>query len=148
MTFLIHATLVLALPLAAQTISVDLLRQELPPKAKEVLGKANRASQAGDHTAAIHLLESAHEKFPQSDAWTESLLGVEYLKTMQFEAAASALECAVALLPLDAVDRANLGFALAKLGRTAEAAEQLRRAVELDTTNKKTRQLLSLVLQQ
>jgi len=145
--FLIQGALLLALPLAAQTISVDLLRQELPPKAKEILLKAQRASEAGDHAAAIEILETAHEKFPQSDAWTESLLGLEYLKTRQFEAAVSALECAVALLPRDAVDRANLGFALAKLGRTAEAAQQLRQAVELDTTNEKTRQLLTVVLQ-
>jgi tetratricopeptide (TPR) repeat protein len=150
MNFMAEAAFLLALPLlaadSAPTISVDLLRQPLPPKAKEILIKAHQASARGDHRSAIALLDSAHDKFPQADAWTESLSGVEYLRTGQFEAAVAALECAVRLLPRDSVDRANLGFALAAQGRYAEAAEQLRQAVELDHNNQKARQLLTVVL--
>src|SRR5579864_3132735 len=95
------------------TISFDLLRQPLSRKAKQILEKAQHAAGAGDHVRAIELLETAHAKYPQLDAWTQSMLGVEYLRTHQFSSGVLSLEQAVQLLPQDAVDRSNLGFALA-----------------------------------
>jgi tetratricopeptide (TPR) repeat protein len=67
------------------------------------LGKAQHAADAGDHLRAIEFLESAHAKYPESDAWTQSMLGVEYLKMGQFASALSALEQAVLFLPRDPV---------------------------------------------
>ena len=130
----------------ARTISVDLLRQPLSSKARQILQKAQHAADAGDHGRSIELLETALAKYPESSAWTQSMLGVEYLKTKQFEAAVIALEQAVLLLPHDAVDRSNLGFALACTGQYDRAERELRRAVALDTGNFTTRQLLKVVL--
>jgi tetratricopeptide (TPR) repeat protein len=150
MTGVLHGQAVLAPPptetRAAQTISADLLRQPLSRKAKEILQKAQHASDAGDHAHAIELLESASAKYPESDAWTKSMLGVEYLKTRQFEAAAATLERAIEVLPRDAADHSNLGFALASMGQYDRAEQELRRAVALDKSNPTTKQLLDVVL--
>src|ERR1700690_4158997 len=62
------------------TVSADLLRQPLPAKARQMLLKAQSASNAGDHVAAVRLYRGALAKYPDSAAWTQSLLGVEYLK--------------------------------------------------------------------
>ena len=131
---------------AAQTISADLLRQPLSRKAKEILQKAQHAADAGDHARAIALLESASAKYPESDGWTQSMLGVEYLKTRRFEAAVASLEQAIALLPRDAADHSNLGFALVSMGQYDRAEQELRRAVALDKGNRTTKQLLDEVL--
>ena len=131
---------------AARTISADLLRQPLSRKAKQILQKAQQAADAGDHYLAIQLLETAGMKYPESNAWTQSMLGVEYLKTDQFEAAVTSLEQAVLLLPRDAVDRANLGFALASIGQYDRSELELRRSLALDHSNLQTQQLLEVVL--
>jgi len=131
---------------AEQTISVDVLRQPLSRKARQILEKAQRAAEHGDHLAAIAFLEAAHAKYPESDAWTQSMLGVEYLKTGQFQPAVSVLEQAVLLLPRDAVDHSNLGYALAKAGQYHHAEQELRRALALGHGDPKTRQLLDIVV--
>jgi Flp pilus assembly protein TadD len=74
------------------------------------------------------------------------MLGVEYLKTRQFASAVTSLEEAVLLLPRDAVDRSNLGFALASLRQYDRAEQELRRAIALDSSDLTTRQLLDAVL--
>lgn len=130
----------------ARIISADLLRQPLSRKAKQILERAQHAAAAGDHLRAIELLETVHAKYPESDAWTQSMLGVEYLKTRQFESALSSLEQAVLLLPRDAMDRSNLGFALAAIGQYQRAEVELRCALVLDHGELKTRQLLDIVL--
>jgi tetratricopeptide (TPR) repeat protein len=130
----------------ARTISADLLRQPLSRKAKQILEKAQHAADAGDHPGAIGFLETALAKYPESAAWTQSMLGVEYLKTNRFTAAVTALEEAVLLLPRDAVDHANLGFALASTGQYDRAERELRLAIALDKSNLTTKQLLDVVL--
>jgi len=131
---------------AARTISIDLLSQPLSRKAKQILEKAQHAADAGDHTRAIGLLETASAKYPESAAWTQSMLGVEYLKTGQFAAAVTSLEQAVVLQPGDAVDRSNLGFALASTGQYDRAERELRLALALDHRDLKTTHLLEVVL--
>ena len=91
MTGAIHLALMFVLPLAAgdgtklastgpgPIISAELLRQSLSDKARATLVKAQHAIVAGDHKRAIEILEPARVKFPESAAWTESMLGVEYL---------------------------------------------------------------------
>jgi Flp pilus assembly protein TadD len=110
------------------------------------LEKAQHAAEAGDHLRAIEFLETAHAKYPESDAWTRSMLGVEYLKTRQFASALTSLEQAVLLLPRDPVDRSNLGFALAATGQYERAKVELRCALVLDHGELRTRQLLDIVL--
>src|SRR5205823_3916092 len=113
----------------AGTVSADLLRHPLPSKARDLLLKAHLASSAGDHARAVSYLEQALRKYPDSAAWIQSLLGVEYVKTDQFPAAVSSLEQAVKLLPRDAVNRSNLGLSLAAVGQYDRAETELRRAL-------------------
>jgi Flp pilus assembly protein TadD len=150
---MLAGAVLLALPLYAvdavadHTISADLLRLHLSPKAKELLQKAQRAADADEHLHAIAVLETAREKYPEADAWTQSMLGVEYLKTGQFDAAVAALEQAVELLPREALNHANLGYALAATGQYTRAEQELQRSVQLDSGNLKTRKLLDVVRQ-
>ncbi len=132
---------------AAQgTISADLLRYHVPSKALHLLQDARRAVDAGDHPGAIRSLEKTLAKYPDSAAWAQSMLGVEYLKTYQLPAAVSALEQAVRLLPRDGVNRSNYGLALVLSGQYDRAQQELRRALELDPRNLKTKQLLDALL--
>jgi tetratricopeptide (TPR) repeat protein len=130
----------------SRTISADLLRQPLSRKAKQILQKAQHAADAGDRVRAIGFLETALAKYPESAAWTQSMLGVEYLKTDRLAAALASLEQAVLLLPRDAADRSNLGFALASTGQYDRAEREVRRALALDHSNLKAQQLLDVVL--
>ncbi len=130
----------------ARTISVDLLSQPLSRKAKQILQNAQHTADAGDHARAIGFLKMALVNYPESAAWTQSMLGVEYLKTKQFAAAVASLEQAILALPREAVNYSNLGFALASIGQYDRADPELRRALALDHGNLKTRQLLDAVL--
>jgi len=118
----------------------DLLRYLLSRKAKQLLQNAQHAADAGDHTLAVGFLKLALAKYPESAAWTQSMLGVEYLKTEQFAAAVTSLEEAIVLLPRDAIDRSNLGFALASAGQYDRAELELRRELidRMLTTTKGT----------
>jgi Flp pilus assembly protein TadD len=134
----------LALPLGAQsfdgpraprTVSVELLRYPLSAKALYMLQKALQISEQGDHAGAVKQLQKTLTKCPGTDAYVDSLLGVEYLKTGQFSEAIDALEQAVLLLPHDASNHANPGLALVCKGQYDRAEPELRRALELDPHN-------------
>jgi tetratricopeptide (TPR) repeat protein len=129
----------------AGTISADLLRHPLSAQAREMIDKAQQRAQAGDHRAAIEQLTKALAKHPESAAWIQPVLGVEYLKTDQHEAAIQALEQAVLLLPRDPINRSNLGLSLAFTGQYDRAQEELQQALKLDATNDTTRRLLEVV---
>jgi tetratricopeptide (TPR) repeat protein len=137
----------LALPLGAQsfgasgaspaprTVSVELLRYPLSAKALYMLQKALQISARGDHLGAIKQLQKTLSKCPGTDAYVDSLLGIEYLATSQFSEAVDALEQAVKLLPHDASDHANLGLALVCIGQYDRGKPELDRALELDPHN-------------
>ena len=129
----------------AGTISVDLLRHPLPERARDMIDKAQRAAQAGDHVAAIEHFKKALDKHPESAAWIQPILGVEYIRTEQYAAAIQALEQAVLLLPRDPINRSNLGLSLAIVGQFERAEQELQQALQLDATNDTTRRLLAVV---
>lgn len=129
----------------ATTISAELLRYPLSDKARHMLQKAVRLADAGNHAGAVKQLRETLAKFPGTEAYAYSLIGVEYLKTDQYAEAVDALERAVALLPHDASNHANLGLALVMSGRDDRAEPELRRALELDPHYKTASQLLSLL---
>jgi tetratricopeptide (TPR) repeat protein len=129
----------------AGTISADLLRHPLSAQAREMIDKAQRTAQVGNHRAAIEQLTKALAKHPESAAWIQPLLGVEYLRTDQHQAAIQALEQAVLLLPRDPINRSNLGLSLAFTGQFDRAEQELRQALQLDTKNDTTRRLLAVV---
>jgi Flp pilus assembly protein TadD len=111
-----------------------------------MLQEARRAADTGDHQGAIGTLEKTLAKYPDAAAWTQSMLGVEYLKTYQLPAAVTALEQAVQLLPRDGVNRSNYGLSLVLTGKFDRAQQELRRALELDPRNLKTKQLFDALL--
>jgi Flp pilus assembly protein TadD len=127
------------------TISADLLRHPLSAQAREMIDKAQRTAQTGDHRAAIEQLTKALAKHPESAAWIQPVLGVEYLKTDQHQAAIQALEQAVLLLPRDPINRSNLGLSLAFAGQFDRAEQELQQALQLDAKNDTTRRLLAVV---
>ncbi len=115
----------------AGTASADLLRHPLSAQAREMIDKAQRTAQAGNHLSAIEQLTKALAKHPESAAWIPPVLGVEYLKTDQHEAAIQALEQAVLLLPRDPINRSNLGLSLAFTGQYKRAEQELHEALKL-----------------
>ena len=129
----------------AGTVSADLLRHPLSAQAREMIDMAQRMAQAGDHLSAIEQLTKALAKHPESAAWIQPVLGVEYLKTDQHEAAIRALEQAVLLLPRDPINRSNLGLSLAFTGQYKRAEQELHEALKLDAKNDTTRRLLEVV---
>ncbi len=129
----------------AGTVSADLLRHPLSAQAREMIDKAQRTAQAGNHLSAIEQLTKALAKHPESAAWIQPVLGVEYLKTDQHETAIQALEQAVLLLPRDPINRSNLGLSLAFTGQYKRAEQELHEALKLDAKNDTTRRLLEVV---
>jgi Flp pilus assembly protein TadD len=128
-------------------VSADLLRHPITEKARRMLQKALESMKAGNHEAAIEQLLETLAKFPDSAAYTHSLLGVEYLRTGQFTASVSSLEQAALLLPHDAVTRYNFGLSLVCAGEYDRGEQEVRRALELDPKNPTMQALFSALLQ-
>jgi tetratricopeptide (TPR) repeat protein len=130
---------------APSTISAELLRYPLSGKALSMLRKALEISDHGDHARAIEQLEKTLAKCPGTDAYVDSLLGVEYLKTEQIREAVDALQQSVKLLPHDASNHANLGLAYFSEAQYDRAEGELKRALELDPHYKMATQLLTIL---
>ena len=129
----------------ARTIPAELLQYPLSDKARHMLQKALQTSNAGDHANAIKDLQKTLAKWPGAGPYVYSLLGVEYLKTSQIPEAIQVLERAVALLPHDASNHANLGLALVCSGQYDRAEPELRHALDLDPHNPVAGKLLSVL---
>jgi tetratricopeptide (TPR) repeat protein len=133
---------------AAGTVSVEQLQHPLSRKGEKMLHRAKNFSAMGDHGKAIAELRLALGE-RSAIPYAHSLLGSEYLKINQVPAAIEALEQAVKLLPRNAVNHSNLGFALFLMGYADRAEQEVRRALDLDRAlgqnNEKTRHVLSLI---
>jgi Flp pilus assembly protein TadD len=127
-------------------ISADLLRHPITEKARRMLRKALEAINSGQHQSAIRQLLDVLTKYPESAAYTQSLLGVEYIRVDQFTAAVDSLEQAVALLPHDAFNRYNLGLSLACTGDFERGEQEVRRALDLDRGNPTMQALLNALV--
>src|SRR5579862_7013220 len=68
------------------TVSVDLLRHPITAKVRKQILSAMDKMDSGDHEAAIEQLRETLAKYPDSAPYVHNLLGVEYVKTDQFEA--------------------------------------------------------------
>jgi tetratricopeptide (TPR) repeat protein len=132
---------------AGRVISVELLRYPISEKARRMLQRALAAMDSGNHEAAIGQLTETLAKYPESAAYADSLLGIEYLKTDHFTAAVDSLEKAVSLLPHDAVNRYNLGLSLACAGDYERSEQEVRRALEIDPKNATMQAFLNALLQ-
>ena len=119
----------------AETVSADLLRHPISYKTRGMIQRALDWMRSGKHQEAIRQLEDTLVKDPASAPYVHSLLGYEFMKTDQFADAVKSFEQAVALLPHDAINRANFGVSLAATGDFQGAKEQALRARELDPDN-------------
>jgi tetratricopeptide (TPR) repeat protein len=127
-----------------QPVSADELRHPLTGKALRLIRKAESLIRAGDHAGAIQELRrdlgnSAAAPF------AHSLLGQEYIRSLQFSEAVPELECAVEMLPSNVPDHANLGYALLMTNQLDAAETQLARALELQPKNLQTHLVMGML---
>jgi tetratricopeptide (TPR) repeat protein len=128
----------------AGTISVEQLQHPVSRKGDGLLRRALSFSAKGEHGKAIAQLQMALKE-RSAMPYAHSLLGSEYLKINQVPAAIDSLEQAVKLLPRNAVDHSNLGYAFFLLGDIERAEREVRQALDLDRNNAKTRFVLGLI---
>lgn len=128
-------------------VSIDLLRHPITAKVRQLLFRVMVKMDAGDHETAIQQLRDMLAKYPDSAPYVYNLLGVEYVKTDRFGAAVKSFEQAALLLPHDAMTHYSLGLALVCAGDNNRAAQEVRRALELDPTNAKMQARLNAILQ-
>jgi tetratricopeptide (TPR) repeat protein len=117
------------------SIPIDVLRHPINGKVRKMLLIAMDKSDAGEHAPAIETLQATLAKFPDSAPYVQNLLGVEYVKTNQLQAAIGSFEQAVSLMPNVAMTHYNFGLALVCAGDYARAEREVRRALELDPRN-------------
>lgn len=129
-------------------VSVDVLRHPITPKVRQRLQKALQNIQSGDHQAAIGQLRETLAKYPDSAPYVQNLLGVEYVKTDQVQAAIESFEQAVRWLPHDAMTHYSFALALVCARDYDRAAQEVQRALELDPKNPKMQARLNQILQQ
>jgi tetratricopeptide (TPR) repeat protein len=99
------------------------------------------ALNTGDGARAQALLEPLHRRYPHNFEINESL-GLLYAGGGNLREAAVLLAAAAQEQPNSDVAHANLGTALLKLGRTADAARELARAAALNPANARTQSAL------
>jgi Flp pilus assembly protein TadD len=127
-------------------VPVDVLRHPVTARVRKILLTAMARIDAGEDAPAIELLQQTLRKYPDSAPYVQNLLGAEYVRTDQFPAAISSFEQAVSLLPNDAMTHYNFGLALVCAGDYVRAAQEVRRALELDPRNEQMRARLNEIL--
>ncbi len=135
------------IPRSARPVSADILRHPIKDKVRRMLRRALEAMNQGNHQSAIEQLKQTLDKYPESAAYVQSFLGVEYVKTQDFEDAVNSFEQATSLLPHDAMTHYNFGLSLACAGDYARAEQETRRALELDASIEDAHALMSVLEQ-
>jgi tetratricopeptide (TPR) repeat protein len=128
------------------TISTDVLRHPLSSKARRLFGKAMHFAELGNHHAAIEDLRDALVKCPSDAPYTENLLGLEYIEVQQYTEAKASFSEAARLMPHESSNHSNLGLSLAIVGEWDSAEKEERRALQLDKSNDKAKQILEALL--
>ncbi|MEQ1946083.1 MAG: hypothetical protein ABL995_02775 [Bryobacteraceae bacterium] len=132
-------------PVQAGTVSVDALRHPVSEKTRKRLRKALDTMDAGDHAAAIEQLRDILATQADAAIIAHNLLGIEYLRTDRFRAAAESFEAAARLLPHDGVTRHNLGLSLICAGEFTRGQKEVQRALELEPRNPTVQALHALL---
>jgi tetratricopeptide (TPR) repeat protein len=110
--------------------SLERLRRIGRDSAQARLALARSLERRGDRTGALHEYERSIELRPSASAWV-AISGL-LRAANDWPGVARALGEAVALAPQEARLHYELGLALLRLGRAAEARDALARAVELE----------------
>lgn len=127
------------------TVSASQLRHPLSGKAKRMLDKAQRFRERHDYKQEMDCLLQAVQ-VPGAEPYALSMLGAAHLRAGNLEAAIAALEKAVALLPGDATNYSNLGYALGLAGQIERGEREVRRALSIDPGRPQAHLVLGAIL--
>jgi Flp pilus assembly protein TadD len=127
-------------------VSLDILRNPIPERARQMLRQALGLMESGRDAEAIRQLQETLAKFPSAAGWVHSLLGFEYMKMDQIPAAIESYEQAVLLMPHDAFNHHNLGVSLALTGDYARAEEHARLAQQFAPNNSQIQEFLAALV--
>lgn len=128
------------------TISSDVLRHPLSSRARRLFQKAMHFAELGNHHAAIANLRDAMVKYPADAAYGDNLLGLEYIEVQQYADAKTSFAEAARLMPHESCNHSNLGLSLAIVGEWDSAEQEERKALQLDKSNDKAKEILEALL--
>jgi tetratricopeptide (TPR) repeat protein len=128
------------------TISTDVLRHPLSSKARRLFEKAMHFAELGNHHAAIVGLRDALVKCPADAPYAQNLLGLEYIEAQQYTEAKASFTEAARLMPHESSSHSNLGLSLAIIGEWDSAEQEERKALQLDKSNDRAKQILEALL--
>ena len=128
------------------TISTDMLRHPLSSKARRLFVRAMHFAELGNHHAAIANLRDAMVKYPADAAYGDNLLGLEYIEVQQYAEAKTSFAEAARLMPHESSNHSNLGLSLAIVGEWDSAEQEERKALQLDKSNDKAKEILEALL--
>jgi tetratricopeptide (TPR) repeat protein len=117
--------------------------QTVPAAARSEYERAMKSLKANKTEQAFSSLKKAVELFPDYYDALE-LLGVEYVKSSQYEAALPLLSHALEINKRGAKSLYGLGVACLNLNRLAEAVERLESSAQLEPNNPNTQMMLGL----
>ena len=130
-------------PTPAGTVSVEQLQHPLSRKGERLIRQGAEFLAMGDHEKAIAEFQLALKE-RSAIPYAHSLLGSEYLKINRSgrdRVAGAGRQTSAA----DAVNHANLGYACSCWATPERAEQEVRRALDLDRNNAKTRLVLGLI---
>jgi tetratricopeptide (TPR) repeat protein len=142
----IASSLASDLPLPAAGARLDALLGALAPAPalRDRIAAAQQALRAGDAARAITVLKELLQQHPDYPD-LHHLLGVAYDAEEMTDDAIEEFERALGLNPVYAEARLNLGLALFRRGRDAEAERHLRRVTKQDPAHDLARSLLERI---
>ena len=127
-------------------VSVEELRNPLQGDSLRAILAAQKHLKSGQRERGMEELRAALSD-PTAMPYAISMLGVEHLKARQLDSALGELEKAVHLLP-QSQNHSNLAFVLYLKGQTERGLVEVRKALQLDGGQPKTRLVLGLLLLQ
>jgi tetratricopeptide (TPR) repeat protein len=134
-------------PARGGLVSLQELRNPLDGKGLRMIERAQELLRKGQRDKALETLRLALRE-PAAYPYALSILGAEHLKMGEVTMAILELESAVALLPADPGNHANLAYALSFRGESERALALARRALQLDPGRAATRYILGHILLQ
>jgi Tfp pilus assembly protein PilF len=126
-------------------VSAEQLRHPVSKKGMRILDRARKVSQQGKHEEAMAELRKALAE-PAAAPYAHSMLGQEYMRMGKLAEALPELEQGVALLPKDAINHSNYGYALCLARQCGRGEQEIRKSLELDPNSLVARFLLGVIL--
>jgi len=125
-------------------VSIQQLSHPLSRKGRRLIAKVESYLRLGQRAKAKQQLTQAIKE-PSAAPYAHAILGTEYLRDGQAQAAIPELEDAARVLPIAGI-HSNLGFALCLTGQGKRAEQELQEALRLDGDLPKARFLMGVLL--